>query len=572
MQAATRGDGVTGEDVTANVATVDDVPHDSAKRRPLPRPARGPRRDLHARGRVRRDERAPGRRPGSACSSTRATRPPARCARRTPRHRHPAAALLGLPGRRRRGRSGRGRRVGRRPTQSATLGASWREAGFPVSPDARSGDGHGTGRRPLPRAAPSAATTLPYEIDGVVTKVDDLALHAVLGATSRAPRWAIAFKFPPEERTTRLHRHPWSPSAARAGPRRSRSSSRCSSAARRWAWPRCTTRTRWRPRTCGPATWSSCARRATSSPRWWARCATGPACRRAASRSGSSRPRARRAASRWCRLPGESDTYCTNIDCPPQRVQRIVALRLALGHGHRGPGRGAGAPARGGRTGQRPGRPLRAARRAARRRSSASPRSRPRNLVAAIAASTRQPLSRLLVALGIRHLGPTGARARGPGLRHASTRSSAASVEELAAVEGVGAGDRGQRGRVPGPAHQRGVIERLRGGRGRRGGARVPPGRRCGGAGAAGLGQQTLAGKAVVVTGAVPGYTREGAEEAIMARGGTSPGQRVEEDLRRWSWATRRAPASSRRPRSSASRSSTRRPVRDAARDGRATA
>ena len=36
--------------------------------------------------------------------------------------------------------------------------------------------------------------------------------------------------------------------------------------------------------------------------------------------------------------------------------------------------------------------------------------------------------------------------------------------------------------------------------------------------------EQTLAGKTVVVTGGVPGYTREGAEEAIMARGGKSPG------------------------------------------------
>jgi len=35
---------------------------------------------------------------------------------------------------------------------------------------------------------------------------------------------------------------------------------------------------------------------------------------------------------------------------------------------------------------------------------------------------------------------------------------------------------------------------------------------------------QTLTGKAVVVTGTVPGFTRDGAEEAIMARGGTSPG------------------------------------------------
>ncbi len=45
-----------------------------------------------------------------------------------------------------------------------------------------------------------------------------------------------------------------------------------------------------------------------------------------------------------------------------------------------------------------------------------------------------------------------------------------------------------------------------------------------GGAGAADGLQQTLEGKTVVVTGAVPGYTREGAEEAIMARGGKSPG------------------------------------------------
>jgi len=45
---------------------------------------------------------------------------------------------------------------------------------------------------------------LDYEIDGVVVKLDDLALRAQLGVTSKAPRWAIAFKFPPEERTTKL--------------------------------------------------------------------------------------------------------------------------------------------------------------------------------------------------------------------------------------------------------------------------------------------------------------------------------------------------------------------------------
>jgi len=43
-----------------------------------------------------------------------------------------------------------------------------------------------------------------HEIDGVVVKVDDVTLQRRLGSTSRAPRWAIAFKYPPEQATTRL--------------------------------------------------------------------------------------------------------------------------------------------------------------------------------------------------------------------------------------------------------------------------------------------------------------------------------------------------------------------------------
>ena len=43
-----------------------------------------------------------------------------------------------------------------------------------------------------------------HEIDGVVVKVDDLGLQGRLGATSKAPRWAVAYKYPPEEVTTKL--------------------------------------------------------------------------------------------------------------------------------------------------------------------------------------------------------------------------------------------------------------------------------------------------------------------------------------------------------------------------------
>ncbi len=43
-----------------------------------------------------------------------------------------------------------------------------------------------------------------HEIDGLVVKVDEVALQRRLGATSRAPRWAVAYKYPPEEATTKL--------------------------------------------------------------------------------------------------------------------------------------------------------------------------------------------------------------------------------------------------------------------------------------------------------------------------------------------------------------------------------
>ena len=95
---------------------------------------------------------------------------------------------------------------------------------------------------------------LAYEIDGVVVKVDDLDQRSRLGFTSRAPRWAIAYKFPPEERTTLLHDIQVADRAHRAGDpvRRARAGVRRRLHRRRRR--RCTTRTRCAPRTSAPAT------------------------------------------------------------------------------------------------------------------------------------------------------------------------------------------------------------------------------------------------------------------------------------------------------------------------------
>jgi DNA ligase (NAD+) len=122
------------------------------------------------------------------------------------------------------------------------------------------------------------------------------------------------------------------------------------------------------------------------------------------------------------------------------------------------------------------------------------------------------PLSRLLVALGIRHVGPVAARELANAF-HSYRALEAATLDELAGVAGVG------------PVIAASVVAYLSEEENQERARRFE---------ADGLSmiepqvvstlEQTLSERAVVVTGAVEGYTRDGAEAAIVARGGTSPG------------------------------------------------
>lgn len=201
VRAATRGDGTTGENVTANVLTIADIPHALAANGLAKVADGGLGQSVEVRGevympkhsfvRLNEDADAAGREPfanprNAAAGSLRQKDP------KVTAHRDLETFIYAV-------------------ADEAPLSVStqweflqWlRACGFSVNPNAR----RCTSAHEVHEFCADALAhreDLDYDIDGVVVKVDSFASQEALGFTARAPRWAIAFKFPPEEKHTVL--------------------------------------------------------------------------------------------------------------------------------------------------------------------------------------------------------------------------------------------------------------------------------------------------------------------------------------------------------------------------------
>ncbi len=196
VRALTRGDGRTGEDVTPNVKTIDAVPHRLSGTEEFPVPSL-----VEVRGEVFLPLEAFER---LNAAMVEAGRPmfanPRNAAAGSLRQKDPkvtATRALGMVC------HGIGARRGFEPRAQSEAYAALAAWGLPTSDRARVV----TGLRAVEEYVEHYGEhrhDVEHEIDGVVVKVDDVTLQRRLGSTSRAPRWAIAFKYPPEEVNARL--------------------------------------------------------------------------------------------------------------------------------------------------------------------------------------------------------------------------------------------------------------------------------------------------------------------------------------------------------------------------------
>ncbi|OJF13780.1 DNA ligase (NAD(+)) LigA [Couchioplanes caeruleus subsp. caeruleus] len=193
VRGATRGDGRTGEDVTPNVRTIREIPERLA--------GEDPPELLEVRGEIYF--------PASAFADLNASlveqgkapfANPRNAAAGSLRQKDPRiTATRGL----RMVVHGIGARKGFTPASQSHAYAALKAWGLPTSDRWKLVDGLSGVRKYIDYYA-EHRHDVEHEIDGVVVKVDSVAIQGRLGSTSRAPRWAIAFKYPPEEVTTKL--------------------------------------------------------------------------------------------------------------------------------------------------------------------------------------------------------------------------------------------------------------------------------------------------------------------------------------------------------------------------------
>ena len=188
VHGATRGDGTTGEDVTANLRTLADIPQtlpddapDTVEVRGEVYMAKADFLALNARG-----ERQFANPRNAAAGSLRQLDVDVTRARPLRFFAHGWGELSALPA----------------DTQAGVM-AVFRTWGFPVSDDLTVCDAVEDALA-VYRRIESARGSLAFDIDGVVYKVDRLDWQARLGQVSRSPRWALAHKFPAERATTEL--------------------------------------------------------------------------------------------------------------------------------------------------------------------------------------------------------------------------------------------------------------------------------------------------------------------------------------------------------------------------------
>ncbi|MEO5679206.1 MAG: NAD-dependent DNA ligase LigA [Acidimicrobiales bacterium] len=494
VQAATRGDGKVGEDVTANVATIAAVPKQIA----------GAPEVLEVRGevymplavfeRLKQAQLDGGLRPfanprNAGAGSLRQKDPTVTATRQLSFWSYQLGQVVGAP-----------------PFARHSESLAWlADLGVPVNPNVRVvgslGEVFAYSQHWLEHRH-----DLDYEIDGVVVKVDSMAQRRELGSTSHAPRWAIAFKYPPEERTTVLHRivvsigrtgratpfamlEPVFVGGSTVGTATLHNEDQVRAKDVR---PGDTVIVRKAgdviPEVVGPVL----ALRPAGTEAW-AFPSDCPVC-----------------GTPLLRPEGEADHRCPNELCPARvagwiqhfasrgamdieglgekRVQELIQLGLVADpadlytidwermRGVEGWGEVS-----------------------------------IRNLAAGIDASRQRPLANLLTGLNIRHLGGTMAATLAAATGHLD-RIIAAPEAELAAIEGVGPTIARSVRAFFDDSRVAPVVAKLRAAEVNLEGPQAP------------THPPVLAGKAVVVTGTLDGWSREEAETAIKARGGKSPG------------------------------------------------